>query len=77
MSSRFAPDGNLVFFGWNGRACVLEPETGAVLLEREMDPGRPFPASLACVVIGVHPGCAFVNTPTVDPFDNIVYNTYL
>jgi hypothetical protein len=76
VSWQFAPDGNLVFFGWNGRACALEPETGAVLLEKEMDPGRVFPSSPACLVQGVHPGCAYVNTPAVGPFRGIVYNTY-
>ena len=75
-SAQFAPDGQVVFFSWNGWAYIVDPETGVKNLEKEMSPGRVFPPDPSCLVLGNDPGCAYANTPAVDPFKNVIYNTY-
>lgn len=75
-SFQFAPDGNLVLFSWNGWAYIVDPETGNVLRERNMAEGRTFPDKPYCLVLGGSPDCAYVNTPAVDPFKGVIYNTY-
>ena len=75
-SAQFGPDGQVVFFSWNGWAYIVDPETGVKNLEKDMSPGRVYPDDPVCLVLGNDPGCAYVNTPAVDPFSNVVFNTY-
>ena len=75
-SAQFAPDGQVVFFSWNGWAYIVDPVTGVKNLEKDMSPGRVYPDEPSCLVLGNDPGCAYVNTPAVDPFRSVVFNTY-
>jgi hypothetical protein len=72
---QFLADGNVVFFTWNGWAYVVSP-AGERLLEKNVTPGRPYPADPTCLR-GVAPGndCSYIGPPAVDVHDDIVYAT--
>ena len=77
-SAQFTSDGKVLFFSWNGWAYILDPEDGAVLLEKNMTPGREYPTDVPgiCLASGKGSKCAYANTPAIDPWSGVIYETF-
>lgn len=76
-SAQFTPDGDILFFTWNGWAYVVSP-SGSLLLEKNLTPGRVFPADPSCLKPGtLTSDCAYVGPPAVDAHTSRVYATQI
>lgn len=74
-SAQFTPDGNILFFTWNGWAYVVSP-SGSLLLEKNLTPERVFPPDPSCLRPGaLASDCAYVGPPAVDAHTSRVYVT--
>jgi len=74
-AAQFTPDGNILFFTWNGWAYVVSP-AGQILLETNLTAGRTYPAHPSCLSSGaLSSDCAYAGPPAVDPYSNRVYVT--
>ncbi|NNJ93292.1 MAG: PQQ-like beta-propeller repeat protein [Halobacteria archaeon] len=74
-SLQFAPDGNIVFFPWNGWVQIADPNNGIILFEKDLTPGRVYPDSMSCLAAGPLSGCSYIDAPATDFHASRVYQT--
>jgi outer membrane protein assembly factor BamB len=76
-SAQFAPDGNIVFFTWNGWSYIVSQD-GALLAEANMTGSRTFPENPVCLAPGdLSTDCAYVGSPAIDPASKRTFVTQI
>lgn len=75
---QFTPEGKVLLMTWNGYVYFIEPEDGSILFKRNVTPRRDYPdeGPSECFLFGDSTGCAYANTPAIDPYTNTIYQTF-